>query len=124
MKVKDLSIKFGKRIRQLRQSQRMSQEELAFKAGISTAHLGQIERAEKKPTLETIGKLSDALGISLNQLFAFEESSTSLPGESESAVIAKINAHLMNMEIDEQKDVLRIIRIFHRYTKQKQNDDM
>jgi len=69
----NLSVKFGKRLRTLRTEKKMSQEELAFKAGISPAHLGQIERVEKKPTLETIGKLAEALEISLPELFSFSK---------------------------------------------------
>ena len=118
MKMNDLSIKFGKRIRQLRQSLSMSQEELAFKAGIRAAHLGQIERAEKKPTLETIGKLAEALSIPLNQLFALDEKPIEV-SQSDNPIIAKINLFLTNMTIDEQKDALRIIRILHRYSKGK-----
>ena len=68
IKMNDLSIKFGKRIRQLRQSLNMSQEELAFKAGIGPAHLGQIERAEKKPTLETIGKIGGSIEYSIESV--------------------------------------------------------
>ena len=92
----------------------MSQEELSFKASISAAHLGQIERAEKKPTLETIGKLADALEISLPELFTFEEVSTPNGLEVESTVTSKIIAQLAGLTESEQKDILRIIKIFRR----------
>ena len=36
----DIAKQLGERIRQLRNTKHMSQEELAFKAGISPAHLG------------------------------------------------------------------------------------
>ena len=115
--MKDLPEKFGKQLRVHRTNEKMSQEELAFKAGISAAHLGQIERAEKKPTLETIGRLAEALDISLSELFAFEV----IAGVSkeEDSVITKINAQLSAMSEDEQKDILRIIRIFRRYSAKK-----
>ncbi len=47
----------------------MSQEELAYKAGLRPAHLGQIERAVKKPTVDTIGKLAEALNVEASELF-------------------------------------------------------
>ena len=40
----DIAKQLGQRIRELRTQRHMSQEELSFKAGISPAHLGQIER--------------------------------------------------------------------------------
>lgn len=92
----------------------MSQEELSFRASISAAHLGQIERAEKKPTLETIGKLADALEISLPELFTFEEVSTLDKLDVESMVTSKIIAQLAGLTEDEQKDILRIVKIFRR----------
>ena len=110
----NLAVKFGNRLRTLRNGKKMSQEELSFKASISAAHLGQIERAEKKPTLETIGRLADALEISLPELFVFEAVDVSDRFDSENMVISKINAQLAGLTADEQKDILRIIKIFRR----------
>ena len=101
----------GERIRQLRNQREMSQEELAFKAGISAAHLGQIERALKSPTIETIGKISGALNVPLTMLFSDEYE----PLELESITINKINAQLLTMSAEDQKDILRIIRIFKKH---------
>lgn len=108
----ELSVEFGRRIRSLRKSKEMSQEELAFKAGLSPAHLGLIERAQKKPTLETIGRLADALDVPVVELFLF---SASVHVESRmSLTIEKINSQLLSMPEEDQKDILRIIRIFRR----------
>ena len=109
-----LSIKFGKQLRTLRVEKKMSQEELSFRAGISAAHLGQIERAEKKPTLETIGKLAEALEISLSELFTFEAGSSSPKTSAKNPVVSKIDAQLKGLTAEEQQDILRIIRIFRR----------
>ena len=105
----DITIQFGKRIRALRSEQGVSQEELSFKAAISGAHLGQIERAVKKPTVETVGKLAAALGVPVTALFSAEFTPEV---ENGSATLAKINAQLSSMSEDEQKDILRVIRIF------------
>ena len=110
----NLPFEFGKRLRALRTEKKMSQEELSFKAGISPAHLGQIERAEKKPTLETIGKLAEALDISLPELFVFNTDSETRKVDTDNTVVSKINAQLRGMTEEEQRDVLRIIRIFRR----------
>lgn len=101
----------GLRIRQLRNEKHMSQEELAFKAGISPAHLGQIERAVKNPTIDTIGKISSALDIPVTELFSTDR----IAPAPHSLTIGKINAQLIDMSEDEQKDILRIVRIFRNF---------
>ena len=95
----------------MRNELHMSQEELSFKAGISPAHLGQIERALKNPTIDTIAKIAAALDIPVATLFTMDFVST----PPQNATIGKINAQLLNMSEEEQKDVLRIIRIFRGY---------
>lgn len=107
----DIAKQLGQRIRELRNNLHMSQEELSFKAGISPAHLGQIERAVKNPTIDTIAKIATALNVSIADLFT--EDSISAP--TQKAIVGKINAHLLNMSEEEQKDILRIIRIFRGY---------
>lgn len=52
------------RIRQLRKQCNLSQDELAHMAGISSNYLGQIERGEKCPSVETFLRLASALNIS------------------------------------------------------------
>lgn len=95
----------------------MSQEELAFKAGISPAHLGQIERALKNPTIDTIAKIAAALDIPIAALFTMD----TMVNTPHNATLGKINAQLLSMNEDEQKDILRIIRIFRGYQR-KIND--
>lgn len=65
----DTANALGQRIREIRINQHMSQEELSFKAGISAAHLGQIERALKNPTIDTVAKIAGALNVPISSLF-------------------------------------------------------
>lgn len=60
---------FGNRIRQLRLEMRLSQEELAEKAGVHRTYIGMIERAEKNITLCNIEKIASAMNIRLTDLF-------------------------------------------------------
>lgn len=62
-------IKFGQKIRQERLKQNLSQEELAEKANLHRTCIGMIERAEKNITLINIEKISNALGVSIYDLF-------------------------------------------------------
>ena len=109
--MREIATALGLRIRELRNERHMSQEELAFKAGISAAHLGQIERALKNPTVDTVAKIAAAMGVPITTLFTEEQAKADMG----SPVISKINAHLMDMTEDQQRDFLQIIRIFHGY---------
>ena len=50
--MKPLIETFGKNIRKQRTKQGISQEELSFKAGLSRAYIGRLERGEKNITLK------------------------------------------------------------------------
>lgn len=62
----------GKRIQNLRQGKRLSQEQLAESAGLSLKHLGELERGRGNPTLASLESLAGAFGISLAELFDFD----------------------------------------------------
>lgn len=61
--------KFGKRIRALRKERKLTQEALAERSGLHNTYIGQIERGEKNPSLESIEKLSVGLDVSVAELF-------------------------------------------------------
>lgn len=58
----------GHRIRDLRQHRGRTQMDFAYIVGMNVAHLGRIERGETNPTLETIVRLADALGVTASDL--------------------------------------------------------
>lgn len=65
------NIEFGKRVNNLRKSMHLSQEQFALKCDIDRSYMGCIERGEKSPTLTTIQKIADGLGVSLKELFNY-----------------------------------------------------
>ena len=65
----EILIKFGKKVRELRKTKGLSQEELAYKADLHRTYIGMIERAEKNITLENIKKLANAFDVQLKVLF-------------------------------------------------------
>ncbi len=60
---------FGRRLRDLRISKRLSQEQLANQADIPLSQVGRIERGETNPTLSTINALALALKIKIADFF-------------------------------------------------------
>ncbi len=61
-------IGLGRRIKSARRALNLTQEELAGRVGISLSFLGHIERGSRKASMETLVKLANALGESLDQL--------------------------------------------------------
>lgn len=60
---------FGKRVKFFRNELKISQEELAYRAGLHRTYVGMIERAEKNLTLTNIEKIAKALNINIKDLF-------------------------------------------------------
>ena len=63
--MKTIEKQFGKRLRGLRLARGLSQEALAFKAGVHRTYLGGIERGERNPSLRNISAIAEALGVQL-----------------------------------------------------------
>lgn len=68
----DINIAFGKCVAGRRKAIGISQEELAFRCGVHRTYIGAIERGEKSPTLNTVKKIADGLGLSIIELFKDE----------------------------------------------------
>ena len=58
----------GEAIAHFRKKKRLSQEVLSGLSDIGRTHLSAIERGERKPTLETLYRISTALGISMSEI--------------------------------------------------------
>ena len=63
---------FGNRLREIRQEQCFTQEELAHRAGLNRTYIGDIERGEKNLTLVSMEKLARALGVKMRDFFDWE----------------------------------------------------
>ena len=59
----------GEKIKQLRKEKRMTISELAEKAGVAKSYLSSIERnLQSNPSIQFIEKISQVLGVSVNDL--------------------------------------------------------
>lgn len=62
---KQFTRKLALHLRKVREDKGLIQEELAFKAGVNTAYYGHLERGVYSPTMFVIWRLSQALGLTL-----------------------------------------------------------
>jgi transcriptional regulator with XRE-family HTH domain len=81
----------GERLRQIRVAQGLTQSYIANKVGITPSFYGHIERGSRKPSLETMVAITNALNISLNQLLG----NLGEPDESPIELIERISALLV-----------------------------
>jgi transcriptional regulator with XRE-family HTH domain len=71
-----LAAKIGKRIHDLRKLQGLTQEKLAYEAGLkSKGHLSGIEKGLVLPSLPTLALLADRLAVDLLDLVTFPSES-------------------------------------------------
>ncbi|MBO6140510.1 MAG: helix-turn-helix transcriptional regulator [Ruminococcus sp.] len=67
----------GESISRLRRKKNISQEVMSGLAGIGRTHLSAIERGDRKPTLETLYRISLALNMKMSEIVAEIENSLS-----------------------------------------------
>jgi transcriptional regulator with XRE-family HTH domain len=60
---------FDQALRGIREEQHLSQEEAALNGGVDRAHFGHIERGTRNPSLHTVWKIADALGVPPSTIF-------------------------------------------------------
>lgn len=58
----------GDELREARERAGLTQEQLAFRAGLSRPYVSQLEHGHKSPTLETLFLVCDALGVAAADL--------------------------------------------------------
>lgn len=59
----------GKHIKRARKKLNITQEEAAFRAGISAAYYSKIERGVLRPNIDRLAAISQALSVPLESLF-------------------------------------------------------
>ncbi len=64
----DITLEIGNRIRYYRMLKKLSQEKLSELSSLHPSYIGQLERGEKTPSIDTLYKICHGLDISLVQL--------------------------------------------------------
>ncbi|MEK4140083.1 helix-turn-helix transcriptional regulator [Paenibacillus sp. FSL L8-0333] len=102
----DLKYALGEKIRNYRKGRGYSQEELANLANLHTVYIGQLERGEKSPTIDSLEGIVEALGISFEELFRHIRP---VPDSQESVVISEIISKVQGRSIQEQQVINKMI---------------
>lgn len=67
----DIKIKLGERIKKLRNNLKISQEELADRAGLDRTYITSVENGRRNISIVNIERLSVALNVTLKEFFDF-----------------------------------------------------
>jgi transcriptional regulator with XRE-family HTH domain len=64
----DVVAQLGRNVRAIRIEIGISQEELAFRAGLKRSYLSDLERGTRNPTVRALGRIADALEVPPSRL--------------------------------------------------------
>lgn len=104
----------GTKVRRLREKMGLTQKELADQIGISHSLIGQIETDRIQPSLATLSRLAEALGVSTCYFLMEEEEPTLPPGLERPAVQELVNS-ISSWTDEEIGGLTSFIRILNRY---------
>ena len=94
----------GQRIRQLRESRGMTQSQLQARSRVSRSYLSRIESGQMTPSLGTLEKISEALGVGLNRFFIPESNGETL---FEDPFIQGLRPFLRQLDWEQWQSILK-----------------
>ncbi len=109
----------GKRIRDERLLLRLTIEQLAERVDKSTNYIGQIERNNGKPSLETIVDIANALGTTVDELLK-----DSLQKEHCDSVIKEISTLLYSLDDNGKHFILDMVKRYSYYHQPQSGDSL
>lgn len=102
--------KLGKRIRDERLLLRLTIEQLAERVNKSTNYIGQIERNDGKPSLETVVDIANALGTTVDSLLV-----DSIDKYKDDMIVKEINTILYSMDDYGKHFILDMVKRYSYY---------
>ncbi len=84
-----INVYFGRVVKQLRDTRRLSQEALAERADLNRTYLGEVERGVAIPSLAAITKIATAFNLSASDLIARSE--LLLNNEAQTSELASVD---------------------------------
>jgi len=100
----------GQRLRTLRKQGGLSQERLGDRAGLSGKFIGEVERAEKSISIDSLYRVSVALEIPLRELTDIRtDKPSAVPSEDAEKIFALVSGRRRSGDIGKAYRVLRAI---------------
>ncbi|GFN23248.1 helix-turn-helix domain-containing protein [Thermanaeromonas sp. C210] len=103
----------GSKLRRLREKMGLTQKELADQVGISHSLIGQIETDRILPSLTTLHRLSEALGVS--SCYFLMEDEVPLPSSLQRSAVQELVNLLRSWGDEEIRGLIQFVRIINQY---------
>lgn len=113
----------GERIRKRRKTLNITATRLGEMIGVSQAAVTAYESGTRKPNIEYLHKLADALETSADYLIGRTNDSSPKGRDDEIAEIIKNNDFHYNGEKLSEEDLQLFIKILERFVEKKENDN-
>jgi transcriptional regulator with XRE-family HTH domain len=94
----------GLRIRQFRESRKMTQRQLGLRSRLTRSYLSRIESGQMTPSLGTLEKISESFGVGLNRLFVPTTNADTL---LEDSFIRGLVTYLRLLEWEQWQSILK-----------------
>lgn len=106
---KPLNIKIGARIRDARESARLTREVFSEQIDISAQFLTDLERGRMGASLETILRICDTLGVTTDSILRGPDLDEEVTARQLSVLLSGVPRNLMPLLIDNIRDQVRLI---------------
>ena len=120
---KPTNIKIGARIRETRESARMTREAFAERVDISAQFLADIERGRMGASLETIIKICDVLGVTTDTILRDLDVDEEVTARQLSVLLNRVPRTLLPLVIDSIRDQVKLIEAAQIIEKSDRKDD-
>jgi len=98
--------RLAQRVRFLRKEKKWTQEDLGEKSGLTYKFLGQMERGEVSPSLDSLDKVAKAFDLTVGELLTFER-------KREGKTKEELFQELSKAELEVVKKALQVLeRVF------------
>jgi len=102
--MKDLLLKLGARLKEIRKARGFTQEALAEKVDLTPQYLSRLEAGHQSPSVTTVAKLAEALNVELWELFDLGHQGS----------VNEVRVKLRKLIQDSSEEKLRLgLKVFH-----------
>ena len=116
-----LKHRIGEQIRNIRKRRGMTQEALADRSGLSFSYISDVERGTRNISLDSLGRIVEALGTTPAQMFAdMNELLVKTESDAARGKLETLQALLMNRSATEVDFIISVAKEFIRTVDQKQ----
>ena len=91
----DLALQVGQRVRAVRRAANITQGEIGEAVGTNQGYITALENGAQNPTLRTLGKLADALGVPARQFFPV--ATGGLMADEAATLLPEVSARLSSL---------------------------